>query len=176
MRLSAEHLIQYRANGGAYVPAVTSEDVVDVYLVRGALEGLAAYLACKRQPTQKDLRPLIHHVELAELSLEEGDLAEVEKHNSAFHNSLVGLANNPFLSRQLYLVQPFTYFLRQQVIEMAKTKPQAHKLYDNHLQVNMAGHREIVKKLALGDADKAQRYLIDHIEEASSSMVAVLGF
>ena len=176
MRLSAEYLIQYGASGGAYVPAVTSEDVVDVYKVRGTLEGLAAHFACKRQTTQKELRPLIHHVELAELSLEEGDLAEVERHNSAFHNSLVGLANNQFLSRQLYLVQPFTYFLRQQVIEVAKANPLAHKLYDKHLQVNMAGHREIVQILAAGDEDKAQQYLIEHIDEASTSMVAVLGF
>lgn len=56
-QLAAVGLVVYSPSRGATVPPVSATDVLETFLVRATLEGLAAELACERL-TQRDLRKM----------------------------------------------------------------------------------------------------------------------
>ncbi len=96
-RLSAEGLVEFHRNRGAYIREITLEDVRHLYELRQVLEVAAAKLAASRA-TDDDIAEL------------EGQIAEVDRlltKDSAksypmdwdFHVQVLQLAKNPYLER-----------------------------------------------------------------------------
>jgi DNA-binding GntR family transcriptional regulator len=67
--LESANLVERRPNVGARVITLTSEELLEIYLIREALEGMAARLAAERMsaPAVKDLKDLLvrHRQEVA---------------------------------------------------------------------------------------------------------------
>ncbi len=68
-RLEASHLVERRANQGARVITLSGSQLLEIYQVREALEGMAARLAATHMPRDEvaDLRCLLeaHHAQVA---------------------------------------------------------------------------------------------------------------
>jgi DNA-binding GntR family transcriptional regulator len=115
--LVLEGFLVKSAGRSARVPQYTQEDVTRIYEVRGALEGLAAQLACA---THADLGPMESAFAGMELALAKDEVKELIESDLAFHLALAEASGNPLLRDMLTrLLRPlFTFVL----LRMMETK------------------------------------------------------
>jgi len=96
LRLEAEHLAERNSRRGLVVAGITSDEIVEVYAVRQALDGLAARLAAESgRPTAiAQLRWLNDQLRTTVAS---GSLAEQQQINLEFHEAMYKAGHNEFL-------------------------------------------------------------------------------
>jgi DNA-binding GntR family transcriptional regulator len=89
-RLESANLVERRPNVGARVITLTSEELLEIYLIREALEGMAARLAAERmsEPAVQDLKDLLarHRQEVAR---EQGQAYFQKEGDMDFHYRIV---------------------------------------------------------------------------------------
>ena len=87
-QLSHDGLVTIEPRKGAYVSKISIKDMVDVFEVREALEGLAAYLAAQRITEEKkaELEELTREYERAVLN---GDKEALVHYDEKFHSCIV---------------------------------------------------------------------------------------
>jgi DNA-binding GntR family transcriptional regulator len=95
--LVSEGLVQKEPGRSARVTKLTERDVVQVYEVRAALEGLAARLAAEHRA---DLSGLDNAIEDMRSMAACGNLRGAIEADLTFHVLLSELSGNPFLARQ----------------------------------------------------------------------------
>lgn len=102
-QLVQEGLVVSEVNRGARVRALSTDDVVDVYRARDAIETAAVTCVAARRPAPADLEPL--HMALGVIadacasSGEHVPSPELIAADLDFHRALVALADSPRLSR-----------------------------------------------------------------------------
>jgi DNA-binding GntR family transcriptional regulator len=97
-RLEAEGLLEPRGLRGSVVRALASDEVDCIFEIREALESLAARRAA-RTIGEPDLRKLTHFLERMRASID--DANEMERHDTAFHDVILAVANGDRLKRML---------------------------------------------------------------------------
>lgn len=150
-RLAAEGLVEIEEFRGASVRNATMAEVRQLYLARGALEGLcAADFTRKATPEQK--------AELAQLAAEmercvAGALPELfSKLNSRWHNLLMEAAGNLVI---------------QGIVQRLST-PIHHLVFESfyrgeRLSAAVQDHREILDAILAGDAESAEAAMRRHV-------------
>ena len=78
---------------GTYVTKVTVKDVVEIFLIRAVLKGLAARLATPLFSSQ-ELDQIEHNLTAAEAALTKGDLALCSKLGKSLHDALISKADS----------------------------------------------------------------------------------
>jgi GntR family transcriptional regulator of gluconate operon len=152
--LAAEGLIQEEPRRGAFVVTLSRADVRDIYGVRSAIEGRAAYLVAERHDAA-ELAQLRNAVDAIGAAAASGDLASTRRADLAFHGLLCNLSGNPRLH---------DIFLRH--------VPVLHALlvYDELVYASpddvAEQHRPILAAIEAGNADVASRLAIEHCDEA----------
>ena len=112
--LAQEGFVTKAAGRSARVVQLSEADVVNLYAVRGALEGLAARTAAARSPDVSGLQAALDGMRTAAA---EGRGEQMLEHDLAFHTELCRLSGNGLLvehARRLLL--PFFAFVRIRVI------------------------------------------------------------
>jgi len=99
-RLEREGLLSRRSRTGLVVSEVSHERIIDLYVLREALEALVGRLVAERR-TEFDLTRLQLTIESAERSLAEGDSDRATKLGSEFHHLLRQVAGNQPVARAL---------------------------------------------------------------------------
>ncbi|HEX3549951.1 MAG TPA: GntR family transcriptional regulator [Candidatus Elarobacter sp.] len=97
-RLEAEGLLEPRGLRGSVVRELRSDQVECVFEIREALESLAARRAARtiREPELRRLGDLVERMRGAV-----DDANEMERHDTAFHDVILGVANGERLKRML---------------------------------------------------------------------------
>ncbi|MDA8317017.1 MAG: GntR family transcriptional regulator [Actinomycetota bacterium] len=95
MRLEAERLAT-RTRRGLAVSAITAEEIIEVYEIREALDGVAARLAARFR-TDADLTELRSLHELMSDAAVRGDVRRMARLNVDFHRVLARAARNGML-------------------------------------------------------------------------------
>jgi DNA-binding GntR family transcriptional regulator len=103
--LAAEGLVNVLPNRSVVVAALDAAESVDVFLVLGALESLAAQLACQRI-TDEEIERLIALQNELETWYEAGDRARYTEANRAIHGLIVVAARNHALLSAWRLIVP----------------------------------------------------------------------
>ncbi len=161
--LEADGLIETRANQGAFVRQLSSDDVREIYTARSLIEGYIAGLAAAKATVQdvEQLRRALKRVEEAALSEDyEATLdADLDLHRLIWeicgHKVLHGIVTRLEVQIRMF---------------MAVQAP----LFDN-LWDSIEDHRAIVDAIAGGDGDRARSSMEQHITEAGMLAVAKLG-
>jgi DNA-binding GntR family transcriptional regulator len=163
--LEAEGLVEMAPNRGAMVCSFSTEDVLEIYDLRAVLEGHAA----RRAATRISERDVARMGELAREmeATEPGVSGEHEKEtrrlvacNGEFHGTVLRASGNVRLERlvqrtvQVPLVYKafFLYGPEERVIS-------------NHY------HRQILKALQVGDADRAEIVMREHVYEGRDFVI-----
>ena len=94
--LAAEGLVQLLPNRSVVVADLDDSEIVDLYDVFGALEGLAGELAAKRITEEQIAEIASLHHQMVDLH-QRGDRAEYLRVNHAIHGLIVEAADNPVL-------------------------------------------------------------------------------
>jgi DNA-binding GntR family transcriptional regulator len=100
-RLEAEGMLTHEPRGGLVVARLDRQAVMELYVMREALEGMAARL-CARHASDIEVMELLDLVE-AERALQ-GDSETLLRHNRRFHEAVHRGAHNRYLEKSLAAV------------------------------------------------------------------------
>lgn len=164
-RLAQEGIVVEAANGRLHIVALSERYVRDVFLVRGALEGLCVELAA----------PNLAPADLAELdallaettdALARGDHRPYTRSDARLHELLVARTGNAVLANELRSLQPH--------IDLIRTYSQRNE--GAHLRASHQEHLALAAALAARDAPTARAAMERHIRSAGERIVGLIEF
>jgi len=147
--LAQEGFVTKASGRSARVVNFTEQDVLQIYEMRGALEGLAARLLASQT---NDVGPLEQALEMMRRAWKEKRPAELIDADLKFHLELCRLSNNPYLfdhARKLLL--PVFAFARIRVLSSGQDTSVWTKDFE--------AHQRIVDLIAEGQGEVAQGYV-----------------
>jgi DNA-binding GntR family transcriptional regulator len=153
-RLEACHLVERRANVGARVVTLTQADLMELYLLRESLEGLAARLAAERitDPEISQLRGLLGQHE-QKVELQEGVAYFQKEGDLDFHYRIVLASGNARLIQ--LLCNDLYHLMRMYRYQFGMASSRALDAFREH------GH--IVEAIADRDAEMAEILMRRHV-------------
>lgn len=150
-RLETQSLLT-RDGRSLIVASLDHSQLSELYVVRGALEGLAARLAA-RHATPEELAVLRDMLESDRRLVD--DPEAMSRANRRFHKQIHLASHNRFLVQQLDLVHRSMALLASTSIAVAGRSTDT-----------MDEHERIVRAIETGDGDAADKALRDHISQA----------
>jgi DNA-binding GntR family transcriptional regulator len=150
-RLAAEGLVTVRPRRGAEVRSITTEELIDSYQVREALEVMAVRLAVSRI-TDAELATLDEIVGRMSKHAKDNAIADFFAANAAFHELLCELSGN----KKLLEVH------RRLAGEIARFQARTLALRGS-LEGSVTEHRAILAAIQLQDVEKAAELTAAHV-------------
>ncbi len=150
-RLATEGLVTIRPRRGAVVRALSSEEFIEAYQVREALEMMAVRLAVPKL-TAEDLAAMEQLIEEMAGRAEVDDVQGFFEANTTFHQHFFEVAGNRMLAG-LY---------RQLRGQIDRHRLRSLELRGD-LRRSIAEHRAILSAAGAGDVEQAVRLASDHI-------------
>lgn len=150
-RLAAEGLVTVRPRRGAVVRELSTEEFLEAYQVREALEVMAVRLAVPRL-TEADVEVLETHIAEMTACADGGDTQGFFEANSGFHRAFFDISGNRMLV-DLYqglCSQIDRYRLRS--LELR-----------GNVQRSIAEHKAILRAARAGDVERAVHLVSEHI-------------
>jgi DNA-binding GntR family transcriptional regulator len=165
-RLESCGLVVRRANVGARVVSLSSGQLLEIYQVREALEGMAARLAAERitEPEVAELRALLaQHGE--QIERDDGHAYFQKQGDLDFHYRIVQASRNARLIDLLcddlyYLMRVYRYQFGMQ----SRRAPRAY-----------VEHEHIVEAIERGDGELAELLMRHHIRASRENVERMLG-
>jgi DNA-binding GntR family transcriptional regulator len=147
--LIAEGFLVKDAGRSARVVNYDEHDVAQVYAVRGALEGLAAELACARGADVTYLETALHRMKRA---AQAGDMKALIESDLEFHICLADASENPVLIDALRrLLSPLFAFILMRVLKSGQG-PDAWT-------ADLPRHEQIIELVREGNGALARQYV-----------------
>jgi len=153
-RLIQEGLLRSEPHRGVFVPVLSEEDFVDVYLARDALESAAVRQIIETSRALTAYAALDETVTAMERAEAQGDWQTVGRLDLEFHTALVAATGSQRLQRMFSTVISET-----QLCLRALTGAEARTDL-------VAEHRKIAEWILEGDTEQALRALKQHFEDA----------
>lgn len=160
-RLEAEALVERYQGSGLVVSELAADDIIDLYVLREALEGLAARLAASRR-TDTDLARLDVMQELARRAVQESDVGRAQKVNSEFHFLIWRIAGNRPLSRAINGVHQAAQRFHDNTLA-----------YPGRLEQSVAEHGDLLEAIRLRDQAGAEQIAIEHVRHVRNIRMAL---
>ena len=165
-QLESEGLVILESHKGFVVAELESDKIVELYMMRAVLEGLAARLASS-YIDEMGKQGLLRLIDEMEQCLEEGDVNKIiEEMNFSFHDIIFRAAKADFLYEHI-----INLYVSASLYRKISGRP-----FGNAERVVME-HRELAQAVVAGDANRAEliarrhhinnlRVLIQHAQEA----------
>jgi DNA-binding GntR family transcriptional regulator len=162
-RLAAEGLVDITAHQGAMVAPMTIDNILEVYVVRENLEGLAARLAARHR-SPEHLSRLERALEEMRRAIAGGKAsAELASLNLMFHKVIREASANHLLERFLGQVE---HAVRRFGATTFQSPGRAEEAVEEH--------GRIVEAIAAGDAEGAEKFALDHMQRARELRIRML--
>jgi phosphonate utilization transcriptional regulator len=156
--LEESGLVRLEKNRGVFVRQISVAEANEIYEVRAALDEWAGRKLAQ-SVTAENVRELRSFVERMDRATAKDDVQAYWLLNLDFHDRLVALAGNAkLLATYRRLVNELSLF-RRQTLAQGGTLP-----------VSTREHRDIVDKIAAGNATAAGRALYDHVMASRERM------
>ena len=152
--LEREGLISDYGRKGKMVAPIVPEQLRDLYQVRGAIDGLAAYLCALR--VDNELKDLLYKlIEQGETATHHGSIQSLAFADIAFHRALYERSGNPEITR--LADQSWSHMVRSmhQVLENQTIRP---GIWDDH--------RAIADAIIAEDPELARERATNHASSA----------
>jgi DNA-binding GntR family transcriptional regulator len=147
--LAQEGFVSKASGRSARVVSLSEEDVIQLYELRGAIEGLAARLAAERKPDTTNLEQAINMMRQA---VKKDCCEDLLNGDRDFHLELCRLSGNAYvLEHARRVLLPFFAFVRIRVI----TSGQSTSAWDKDLEA----HQRIIDLLREGESEIAEQYV-----------------
>lgn len=153
MRLEGERLAT-RSRRGLVVSTISAEEIVEVYEIREALDGVAARLAARFR-TDADLAELRSLQRLMSDAAVRGDAKRMARLNVEFHRVLARATRNGMLLDFVDSIHKWVLRFHSTTFEYAGRRSEA-----------LVEHGRIIEAVAAGDADTAEAVAKDHMRRA----------
>lgn len=163
IRLRKEGLVEVIPRHGMSVLPISADDMRDIYEMLTALESMAAELAGRRHPNERELKPLLEASRAMARALKADDLEGWAAADESFHRHLVALSGNRLLIDAVQNCWDRAHRARMVTLRM-RPKPM-HSTRE---------HMEVVEKIRAGDARAASEAHRAHRERGSRELLAIL--
>ncbi len=160
-RLESEALAERYQGSGLVVSELGPDDIIDLYVLREALEGLAARLAASRR-TEIDLARLEVLQALSQRAVQDGDLSRVSKLNSEFHFLMWHIAGNRPLSRAINGVHESVQRFHDNTLA-----------YPGRLEQSVKEHADLIEALRERDHLAAEQIAVEHVRHVRNIRIAL---
>ncbi|MBR3592122.1 MAG: GntR family transcriptional regulator [Clostridia bacterium] len=152
-RLEQEHLIE-EAPKGVIVVGISDKDLADIFEIRAALEGKAAYLAAQNY-TEEQMNVVREALEFQEFYLGKQDPDRIKSMDSRFHETIYKMSGSTIFYDVL---MP----LHKKILKYRK----ASVSDSSRAAASVAEHRAIYEALLARDAQLAERLISEHLDNA----------
>ncbi len=161
-KLSDEHLVEIIAQSATRVARIDRKEIEESYLIRRALEAESAAQASTRM-TQEHTETLTDILHAHSKALERRQFVEAIAADDQFH-------------RYIAQISDLTRLWRTIEISKAQIDRCRHMMLprDGQAEATLEQHREIIRALNSGDAERAGQAMRNHLDAAYRSTVAVL--
>ena len=158
-RLEHERLIK-DSGRGSIVLGITLEDLMDIMSIRQEIEGLAAYYTTKNISSD-ELAEMQRISELQDFYYSKQDMDRLRQMDDKFHDSIYRFCKRSVICDTLRPLHRKT----QRYRKLSLDNPQ-------RLADSIAEHKEILKAIAEGNAERAATLTTQHIANAKEHMTA----
>lgn len=160
-KLEQEGLVIIEPRKGAYASQISVKDMVDILEVRQDMEGLAAHMAAYRM-TPKQMKELEIISVAYNKAVEEGNMSDMIKFDTDFHNLIVESCNNSILTMMINQLQELLLRFRYVYydnIKRAEKMPSEHSMImeaikdgrSDAARVSAEMHIERIKDMVMND-------------------------
>ena len=161
--LAHDGLVVVVPNRGAFVAHLSPEVVRQSFEIMGALEALAAELAC-RHATEEEIAEIAAQTYELQACHARRDLAEYYRHNRAIHDALAAASGNAVLQETMHRLNLRIQSLRfRSNLDAAKWSAAVRE------------HQRMVELLRARDAAGLVRVMREHIQRKADAVLAMLG-
>jgi DNA-binding GntR family transcriptional regulator len=136
---------------GMFVTPIRFEDMIEIYELREALEGMAIKL-CVLRKTDDLIKQMEECISVQEMAYKQGQSSLCVEKDLEFHNLFIKGAKNNRLENLLKTV-------RDQNYRMALFTTTDH----NRLEMSIEQHRKVLAAVKQGDENKAEALVKEHI-------------
>lgn len=157
-RLEQEHILLVTGKG-LKVQGITRDDIRDIMDVRVRVEGLAAFYAAQRM-TDEDKKKLREALELQEFYAAKEDSDHMQWQDHEFHETIYAGCGSLTLQNVLVPLHRKAQKYRRASVEKR-----------SRAEASVREHRGIYNAIAAGNAQEAERQMIQHIENARKSIL-----
>ncbi len=163
-RLDNEGLVVSRPHRGAIVTTLGPDAVLELFEMRGALEGLAVSLAIQSMG-QESLEEFFGHLEqqLQRLDQAKSNPSLWIQRHEEFHDYICQAANRPHLAASIRK-------LRQNLAPHIRLYLSAYK----HTEMAGFDHRSLLEAMKCGDPVRAEVMMREHVLSAANGVIAFL--
>jgi DNA-binding GntR family transcriptional regulator len=160
--LAAERLVEMNANHGVVVSAMTSDDVLEIYVVRESLEALATRLAA-RHGSRECLDAFSALIPRMRRAGEQRELAELSRLNFEFHEVVRTATGNRYLEQALTHVQ-----------QAARRFPDPTLGLPGRIEESIEEHVGIADAISQGEVEVAERLATEHMRHLAQIRIQML--
>jgi DNA-binding GntR family transcriptional regulator len=153
-RLSDEQLTVRSAHRGSMVAPMSLDDILAVYAVREALEGLAARMTAARQPPGVVKTLLDVHAKMT-AAVEREDFALARRLNFDFHRAMRDGTGNPYLQRFLVQVEHAVRRFGNSTLDEPGRAAEV-----------LLEHQQIIEAVAAGDPELAAQRAVELVRRS----------
>lgn len=157
-RLEQEHILLVTGKG-LKVQGITRDDIRDIMDVRVRVEGLAAFYAAQRM-SEEDKKKLREALELQEFYAAKEDSDHMQWQDHEFHETIYAGCGSLTLQNVLVPLHRKAQKYRRASVEKR-----------SRAEASVREHRGIYDAIAAGNAQEAERQMIQHIENARKSIL-----
>ena len=157
-RLSQEHIIE-ESTKGSVVIGISERDLEDIFMIREAVEGLAAEVAAKSR-TADQLNELRNTLELQEFYLSKMDSEQIKIMDNRFHELIYKSCGGITFYDTL---EPLHKKIQKYRKAAVNNKSRATASVDEH--------RKIFEAIVDGDGEAARKYAVEHIKNAHNHII-----
>ncbi|KMT22695.1 GntR family transcriptional regulator [Clostridium cylindrosporum] len=158
-QLELEGLVESIPNKGVIVKGITQKDMKDIYKIRLLLEGLAAKWSVN-EISDESIKELQETFELMEFYTNKGDIENIERLNTKFHQIIYESTKSNVL---LHILKDFQVY-----VKLARHESLA---IPGRMKESLKEHSEILDAIKNRDYVQAERYLTNHVENSSKNVL-----
>ncbi len=153
-KLSEEGLVDFIPDRGCFVSSITYVDLIEIYEMREALEGLAARL-CAQNMTANKVERLKFNIEEQRKAVEENDSELYLVKDFEFHRLILEVGGNK-------RVQNVIKNMMDQIERISNLiKNDSHRIHNSYNQ-----HKATYDAITQGDSQLAEETMKEHIRSA----------
>jgi DNA-binding GntR family transcriptional regulator len=160
-RLESEGLAARHQGSGLLVSELGPDEIVDLYVLREALEGLAARIAASRR-TEIDLARLDVLHKLAQEAVRDSDIPRAGQMNTEFHFLIWRIAGNRPLLRAINGVHEAVQRFHHNTLA-----------YPGRLEEAVREHGDLLEAIRTRDDTAAEQIAIQHVRHTRNIRIAL---
>jgi len=161
-KLSFEGYVDMSPDKGAFVSNISLPDVLELYEIREAVEGLSARL-CALRRTDDDLAKMAECIKKHKSFLD-GNPMKINKYEDTFHTTIAAASRNKRLAAQI-----------ETTIKQCRRASIYQNLHNpQRVERSIGQHEEILAAIREGNSVKAEKAMQAHLEDVIQSTKALV--